>query len=364
MRLSSEANRQQAGLGVLPIALILLAGASLILLFSQKNFLVDLRITQNGYGSRLAYAAADSGLALVVSQLNDPEHRKSILAETKGNGFYDAITRPTFKEVLGDRIEATVLLKGESLGTSDLRIKIHSTGCVADCARGRAVVSQTMALRGGIHQIPFATVSARGGLDVSGPVTITNLSTGVRGMLMHAGGAIAHDDTVQRQVPSGINPDQAEVPNDARYAKTPGDDFFQQWFGADKAFIQTQATRVACQGECGASVTGIGQRIIWLEGDARLGNGVIGSAAAPVIIIATGNLQIAGGVRITGVVYSMAALTRVQMSNGVLDGALIAENSVVISQGGVLSYNPGVLQRVQSQLGMFIPVPGSWSDGE
>lgn len=364
MRLYPEANRQQAGLGVLPIALILLAAASLILLFSQKNFLVDMRITQNAYGSRLAYAAADSGLTLAISQLNDPEQRKSILAETKGNGFYDAITRPIFKEALGDRVETTVQLKGESLGAADIRLKIHSTGCVADCARGRAAVSQIIALRGGIHQIPFATVSARGALDISGPVTITNLSTGVRGMLMHAGGAIAHDETVQRQVPTGVNPDQAEVANDARYAKTSGDDFFQQWFGADKAFIQTQATRVACQGECGASVAGIGQRLIWLEGDARLGNGVIGSAAAPVIIIATGNLQIAGGARITGMVYSMAALTRVQMSNGVLDGALIAENSLVISQGGFLSYNPGVLQRAQSQLGVFVPVPGSWSDGE
>ena len=364
MRFFSESKSYQAGLGVLPVALILLAGASLILLFAQKNFLVDLRITQNAYASRLAYAAADSGLALAIAQLNDLAQRKAILADTKGTGFYDVISRPEFKETLGERIDVTARLKGESLGAADLRLKIYSTGCVADCARGRSVVSQIIALRGGLHQIPFATISARGGVDVSGPVTISNLSAGVRGMLMHAGGGIAHDETVRRQVPPGVNPEQAEVANDSRYAKNPGDEFFQQWFGADKAFVQTQATRVACQGECGASVAGVGQRIIWLEGDARLSAGVIGSVVAPVIIIASGNLQISGDTRITGMIYSMAALTKVQMTNGFLDGALITENSVVISQGGVLSYNPLVLQRAQSQLGVFVPVPGSWSDGE
>ena len=41
-------SRLQQGVGVLPVALILLAGAALMLLFAQRNLLVDLRITQNG----------------------------------------------------------------------------------------------------------------------------------------------------------------------------------------------------------------------------------------------------------------------------------------------------------------------------
>ena len=107
-----------------------------------------------------------------------------------------------------------------------------------------------------------------------------------------------------------------------------------------------------------------GSRVIWLEGDARLDSGTIGSANAPVILIASGNLQLGGSVRLTGIVYSMAPITQVQLGMGSIDGALIAEQRLNVTQGGVLSYNPVVLQRAQSTLGRFVPVPGSWSDGE
>ena len=107
-----------------------------------------------------------------------------------------------------------------------------------------------------------------------------------------------------------------------------------------------------------------GSRVIWLDGQARLSSGSLGSIEAPVIIVAAGNLQLSGSVRIVGVVYSMASLTTVQLGAGALDGALIAENALSVSQGGQLRYNPVVLQRAQSTLGYFVPVPGSWSDGE
>ena len=356
--------RSQAGLGVLPVALILLAGAALMLLFSQKNLLVDLKITQNGYASRVAYAAADSGLALALSQLNDPEQRRALLADTKGSGSYDAITQPVITQALGDGVEARIKLKGVTLGGPDIRLQMQSTGCVSDCAKGRATVSQTLVMRGGIQQIPYAVLSARGSIDVTGPVTLNNPSSAVRGMLMHAGGAITHDASVQRISLPGQNPDLAEIAQDKNYAQQSPESFFQQWFGADKPFIRAQATRVSCQGECAGSIAAAGSRVIWLDGDARLSSGALGTAAAPVILIASGNLQLTGSVRVTGVVYSMAPVTQTQLTLGALEGALIAENRLVVNEGGLFSYNPVVLQRAQSVLGSFVPVPGSWSDGE
>lgn len=356
--------RSQTGLGVLPVALILLAGAALMLLFSQKNLLVDLKITQNGYSSRVAYAAADSGLAVALSRLNDPEQRKAVLADTKGSGAYDAIPQPVITQALGDGVEARVKLKGLALGGPDVRLQVQSTGCISDCAKGRATVAQTLVMRGGIQQMPYAVLSARGSIDVTGPVTLNNQSAAVRGMLMHAGSTITHDASVQRTSLPGQNPDQAEVLNDKAYAQASADAFFQQWFGADKDFIRAQATSISCSGECAGSVAAAGSRVIWLDGDTRLSSGTLGTAAAPVILIASGNLQLAGSVRITGIVYSMSPVTQVQLTMGALEGALIAENRLMVSAGGLLSYNPIVLQRAQSTLGTFVPVPGSWSDGE
>ena len=75
-------------------------------------------------------------------------------------------------------------------------------------------------------------------------------------------------------------------------------------------------------------------------------------------------MQVSGSVRITGVVYSMAPSTELRLSAGRLDGALILENNLLLQDGGVLTYQPITLQRAQTQLGTFIPVPGSWGDGE
>lgn len=356
--------QQQSGFAVLPVALILLAGAALFLFFSQKNLLVDLQITRNGYTSRLAYAAADSGLAVALTRLNDPEQRKTIFAETKGQGAYDALVTSDFTQTLGDNVEARVKLKAIALGGPDVRLRLQSIGCVSDCGRGQATVAQTVAMRGGIHRIPFALLSARGVIEASGPVTLNNASATVRGMLMHAGGSIMHDEAVQRITVSGIHPDQAEVASDKQYAQQTVDQFFLQWFGADKVFIREQSARVSCQGECTSAVAAQGSRVIWLEGDARLSSGAIGSANAPVILIASGNLQLSGSLRVTGIIYSMASITQIQLGMGSIDGAVIAEQRLNIGQGGMLSYNPAVLQRAQSTLGRFIPVPGSWSDGE
>lgn len=354
----------ERGMGVLPVALILLAGASLVLLFSQKNLLVDLRITQNGYVSRVAYAAADSGLAVVLAKLNDPEQRKTVLAETKGTGAYDALVQQVITQTLGEGVDARIKLKASGLGSPDIRLHLQSTGCVSDCNKGRATVSQTVAMRGGIHRIPYALLSARGNIDVAGPVTLSNQTAAVRGMLLHAGGTVSHDAAVQRISLPGRNPDLAEQAGDKTYAAASTDAFFRQWFGADKTFVRQQAVQIRCQGECSGSIASAGSRVFWLDGDARLSSGNLGSAAAPVIIIASGAVQIVGSVRITGIVYSMAPATQVQLGMGALDGALIAEQRLQVSQGGQLNYNPLVLQRAQSMLGRFVPVPGSWSDGE
>ena len=366
MRAWHSCECQQSGVAVLPVAIILLAGAALMLFFSQKNLLVDLQITRNGYVSRIAYAAADSGLALAMSRLNDPEQRKTILADSKGTGAYDRLVSTGFSQNLGEQVDTRVTIKSLSLGGSDVRLQLQGTGCIADCTRGRALVSQTVAMRGGIHRIPFALLSARGAIDVTGPVTLSNQTVTVRGMLLHAGSTIAMDESVQRMTLPGTHPDLAQIGLDKSYAQQSPDQFFQQWFGADKAFIREHATRVTCQSECSGSVAALGSRVIWLEGDARLENGVIGSVNAPVILIAAGNLHIGGSVRITGIAYSMAAQTRVQLAPGLgnLNGAVIAENALVVGQGGALNYNAGVLQRAQSSLGQFVIIPGSWGDGE
>ena len=356
--------RHQQGAGVLPVSLILLGGAALMLLFTQRNLLIDLRITQNGYGHRLAYAAADSGLAVALERLNDPLRRNQILSDRKASGSYDTVLQPEFTAALADALNAAVTIKGVALGGSDIRLQLQSTGCVADCKQGRATVTQALAMRGGIHRIPYSLLSARGDISVSGPVTLNNPTASVRGMLLHAGKSITRDDAVQRTTIAGQHPDAAELMQDKAYAQISADRFFESWFGANKALIKSAATVIHCNGDCSSALAATGSRVIWLEGNAYLSNGALGTSAAPVVIIASGGLQLTGSARVSGVVYSMAPVTELRLVSGRLDGALIAENNLTIQEGGVFTYNPTVLQAAQTHLGTFVPVPGSWSDGE
>lgn len=361
---SRAASVGQRGAGVLPVALILLAAAALVLLFTQRNLLLDWRMTHQGYTHRLAYAAAESGLAVVITKLNDPVQRALILADKKGAGTYDTVLVPVHQVPVGASLSASVIIKGLSLGQSDIRLQLQSNGCVADCTQGRAIVSQALAMRGGIHRIPYALMSTCGALTATGSATLTNQSAAVRGMLLHTGKEAVVDDSVIQMTVPGQEPGAARVLSDKGFANMSASQFFQYWFGADKTAIQNTATRVRCNGECAATLAAAGSRVLWIDGNARLSSGVIGSASAPVVIIASGALEITGGARVTGVVYSMAPQTRLSVTQGGIDGAVIAEQDLRIETAGTYRYNPVVLQIAQTRLGRFVPIPGSWSDGE
>lgn len=360
--------QDQHGAGILPVALMILAGAALMLLFAQRNLLVDWRITQNGYTHRLAYSAAESGLAAVLSVLNDPLQRPQILADKKGTGTYDTLQKNEHQFPLGEMLSASVNIKGHGLGQADLRLQLQSTGCVNTCepgkSQGRAVISQTLAMLGGIHRIPYALMTARGAITATGTPTLNNQVSAVRGMLLHAGHSIDVNDTVIRQTIPGIPTDATSIGPDKTLAQMAPDQFFQFWMGGDKSFVRSTATHVTCSGECGTTLAAAGSRIIWIEGNARISSGVIGSAAAPVILVAGGSLEITGSARLTGVVYSMAPTTRLVLIQGRLEGVVIAENDLLIDNAGSYHYHATAVQAAQTHLGRFVPVPGRWIDGE
>ncbi|MFW9611874.1 MAG: hypothetical protein ACMV0J_06755, partial [Fluviibacter sp.] len=134
--------------------------------------------------------------------------------------------------------------------------------------------------------------------------------------------------------------------------------------GADKDFVQKTAKHIRCGGECGNALAAAGSQVIWIDGNARISSGTIGSATAPVVLIASGPLELTGSARITGVLYSMAPTTRLAFVQGRLEGAAIAEQDLVIENTGTYTYHPTALQAAQTHLGRFVSAPGRWSDGE
>ncbi|MBK1614167.1 fimbrial assembly protein [Rubrivivax gelatinosus] len=106
-------------------------------------------------------------------------------------------------------------------------------------------------------------------------------------------------------------------------------------------------------------------RPIWVEGDLRLdGSGAIGSAAAPVLIVVTGELDFdSGGRTVNGLIYGRATTWRLSGLARV-NGALVAENDLQIATdaGGAVYHDAEILKRLSTLTGSFVRVPGSWKD--
>ncbi|BAL97238.1 PilX N-terminal domain-containing pilus assembly protein [Rubrivivax gelatinosus] len=106
-------------------------------------------------------------------------------------------------------------------------------------------------------------------------------------------------------------------------------------------------------------------RPIWVEGNLVLdGSGDIGSAAAPVLIVVTGNLDFdAGGRPVHGLVYGRATSWRLSGTAHV-QGALIAENDLVVATttGSSIDHDADTLRHLSTLVGSFTRVAGSWKD--
>jgi hypothetical protein len=113
-------------------------------------------------------------------------------------------------------------------------------------------------------------------------------------------------------------------------------------------------------------------RIIWVEGDltveSDLDPGDLGNAEAPVLIVATGNINLdAASVNIVGLLYSQAAAwNNGGLGDVRLQGAAIAEGNFVASGIGGgnhwVEYRADILSRLGLSTGSFVRVPGSWRD--
>ena len=130
---------------------------------------------------------------------------------------------------------------------------------------------------------------------------------------------------------------------------------------------QPAARRVVCADSCTraiAAALAAGTRLVAIDGDATIvGPASFGSADAPIVLVATGALRIAGDVALHGVVYG-ASLEW----NDTSPGAAFVRGAVLVGgdyrgNGAVdLRRDAAVLGTVASAQGSFVRINGSWKD--
>jgi len=230
-------------------------------------------------------------------------------------------------------------------------------------------VDSMFALAGGLRAPPSAALTALGNASFSGTdVRVTNADDETNGVTVNAGGAITGNPRLTSapgSVASG-----SMVAGDSSLSSLltqQGDKPFVTFFGSDKAAFQRLGSvrSVTCAGDCGAAIQAAydeGYRMVWIDGNAVIeGSRTLGSATDPLLVVANGNLQLGGTMRLYGVAYSAAILSD-NGGSAELHGAAIAEGSFSGSGSTHLVYDPDVLARLHFRTGTFARVPGSWSD--
>lgn len=257
----------------------------------------------------------------------------------------------------------------------------------AQSGDGLAALSTVLALRSGLGTPPNAPLLVRGTTTVApgATLTVTNTDAASSGTTVLSGTAFNPAIATLRTLPgtpvarSVIDNDPAmQLPDlvpplvPATPANNGAERMFDSVFGMWPAtyFEQPAAAAVACAGGCNASdADGVVDsallrpgHVIHVQGAGPLRIDVdVGSAAAPVVIVADGSVEFAGAPTVHGVIYSRAAAWATANA-GTVRGGIVAEHDLQVAGNPTLVYDSAVMNRLRRTAGSFVKVPGGWRD--
>ena len=288
----------------------------------------------------------------------------------------------------GTTVQPAFRMVFEGTSTPGL-MRIVSTGCTAandDCLRlgqgdatvAAARINVTVAMAPALAALPAAALTARGQVSVASTAIAINEDANTQGLAVHAGGAVSGVDSVSLAgsptvsasgSPSGSPSSNTVVSGDAALSGLSADRFFASFFGVSRAAYTRQpaVATFSCAGGCGDRLRAFIQanpgRPVYISDALVIDSaGDIGSAAAPVLLVVNGAAQWAsGGAQLYGVLYAQGA-SAASASASWLQGALISEADISAPALPNLRYDAAILQRIRSQQGSFVRLPGGWKD--
>jgi type II secretory pathway pseudopilin PulG len=265
-------------------------------------------------------------------------------------------------------------------------VRIESTGCtrldaasVCDTAvgAGDSIARTTVlaALRSALVTAPVAALTARRDLNLgSDTLVAANRDPASGGFTLHVGRALS-GTPLALHGPAGTPGAQTVIdePDTGPMAVLTPERMFASVFAMPKDTYRLQPATITldCSVDCSAATVRDTARLnpgrmLWIAGDLVLDiDEPIGSAAAPVLLVVTGNVAVptASGAEINGLVYVMGD-TLVNGNALTLRGALVAETDLVHAGGGATTVdrNSTLLGLLRTTHGSFVRVPGSWRD--
>jgi hypothetical protein len=333
--MTRPALRRQHGAVTLAITLALLMAMLITLWAANRNLLLEWRQSVNQAHAAAAFEAAEAGLDWATAMLNDS-------ARTGSDCRPSPLSTQSFREQYLD-------VSSADFAPRPLR---------PACTRAATGWSCTCA---GTEAAPPAGGDTSFGLRFSaGPSP---------GQLRVSASGSQRDASAQHSALVELQPALPHPPATALSVRAPAestDSFFVRHFGLSKAqwLRQPAVHQLACDGDCGAALAVLanqGVTLVALPGDVLLrGPLVLGTPERPMLMVAGGQVQLQGAVRLHGVIH--AAGLGWTAPAATVRGALLSEGAAAGDASLDLARDAAVLEALQTRYGSFVRLPGSWRD--
>lgn len=414
----------QRGAAALIMVMVLFFIISMVAAYASRNLIFEQKTSANQYRATQAFEAAEAGLEWALAMLNGGRIDADCAASNDvANGSFrvryldiDADTghytprswdnagivetshwpscvrtdtgwscscpqsvAPNLVAPTGSGVYPAFRVRFEPVGQPGA-VRIESVGCtrlVESClAAGQgtageaaARVSVVVALNSALATPPTAALTARGEVDAASHLHNTDRTTG--GITANAGGSVTLSPAQLTTVP-GTPAESSIVESDASLAALTAEQMFTSTFRSAKLAYKQQAAAIVlndCATACSAKLAEAVQRhpgrVLWVEGDMTLESDVVlGSADEPVLIVATGNINLdAASAQIFGLLYSQAAdWSNAGAGTVTVQGAAVAEGNFFGAGTPAIRYDAEILKRLKQGTGTMVRVPGSWRD--
>ncbi len=362
-------NKQRGG-ATLIISVILIVTITLLVIFAAQYSQTVEKLSGNQLRSRQAFQAAEAGLEFGIVYFQ--QNSSTILANPV-NGYIPAFSNSSTANVsLANGSQFTITYTNPVQNNYHL-ILVSSTGTSADGTT--STVSQEIAMGSLLMTIPNFFMTSKGPVSITGSVDTINSSTN---QTIQSASTVTLSGSAQTHTSSGLSSSAGHIGSDIQQNSTAlanlsQDDFIASYFGtSNSSIIQSKVGNFYSNSSStnyASTLDGMTGTSIWIDqtaGTASIsGNTVIGSTAAPVLLIVNGNFSISGNVTINGFVFVISTTGINNFSGNVtINGGLATSDTTTISGNVTLSYSNTVLSNLQnlSSLTYWAKVPGSWKD--
>ena len=415
LRSTTAPAQRQRGAASLVVVVIVLAAMAMAALYTNRNLVMETRISANQMRATVAMEAAEAGLEWAAAMLNKAETIGSNCLSSTASGakhfkekvlevnFTSGVITPKAGTVhaacTGDQVggawscscpddgaapslsipaaaglHPSFAVRFEANPATPGSVQLVSFGCTsriidATCnGDAAATVRVTLAAMAGLPTPPAAPLTARGRVSVgNAALGVVNGDPTSNGITINAGLGIDASGARITTVP-GTPPWATMVGNDASLRDTTEEGLFSMFFGVSKdAYKNLPSVKqytCPCTENTVANAYDQGVRQMWLVGNLEMNsNETIGSLEDPVIIIVDGTVKMTAQLNIYGVIYSTAINFDTTGGGSVLlRGAAISEGNFEGNGTPDYVYDTQVLSRLRYDLGSFVRVPGSWRD--